>query len=296
MKRLLLTFISFGLCACGALHSGDPGVSVNASTGVVTAESLQAFDSTMYAFGQTQGCVKCHGKSVNPLWMSSNLSTAYSFARPFVDFNNPSASVFAVNAGNNHCGDPVCAVPANVAVVQDLLAQWAAVELNQTGGPPAGGGSTLPTPPFATATMAIPTSIPLLTSGQAAIVRFDLSALKPSVPVLNGAILELSIQLYNSAGTTYRIFNARIAGGAGPVNMNGIHVYVRPSTGTGIGTEDVNQGLYWANLNASAPNVALPAPLPAGPMTTVSPFLSSSLGLAVQSAADMITVGFSNIH
>jgi hypothetical protein len=299
MKKLFLLFTCLGLTACDAWHSGNTGVTTLASSAVVSAQSLEAFETTVYAFGQNQGCVKCHGRSVNPQWLNPTIGTAYSFARPFVDFNDPTTSVIATNAGNNHCGDPVCADPANVAVMQDLLLQWATIErsLSEENNPPPSGGTTLPNPPVRTATMAIPASLPLITASRPAVIRFDLSALTPAVPALAGAILEISIQSYNSAQTTYKIFNPRIAGNTAAVLISGIHVYVRPASGAGLGSEDVNQGLGWANLNATAAPVALPVTLPTGPLTTATPLVNTSIGVDVQAVgADVITLGFSSIH
>jgi hypothetical protein len=212
-----------------------------------------------------------------------------------VDFHNPNASIFATNAGNNHCGNPICADPAKVQVVQDLLSQWATVELSQENNIP-GAGVTLPNPPIRTAAMSIPASLPLITSSQAAVIRFNLSALTPAVPQLAGAILEISIQSYNSLGTTYKVFNPRIIGGTAPVSVSGIHVYVRPAAGTGLGTEDVNQGVLWASLNAVANPYPMPTTLPTGPVTGAVPLASIPLGIAAQSAADVITIGFSFIQ
>ena len=107
----------------------------------------------MYAFGTTQGCVKCHASTVNPQWMNPDVTVAYSFARPILNVTDPSSSLFAAYAGNNHCNDPACQVPSNVAVVQSLLAQWAAVEISQAaGGLPPSDGEALPNPPYYTAT------------------------------------------------------------------------------------------------------------------------------------------------
>ncbi len=298
MRRLALFATLLSLSACGPSHNGAQGNSTQASTAYASPESLQAFESTVYAFGRTQGCVRCHGLSVNPLWMNDNVRTAYSFARPFIDFNNPTTSALATYTGNNHCNDPVCAVAANVSVMQDLLLQWSTVELSQnanTGGP-TGGGQTLATPAFVTATMPIPSSLPLITSGQAAVIRFDLGLLNPLVAGLAGAVLEISVQSYNSGNTTYKIFNPRIYGNSLSITVTSIHAYVRPAVGSGLGTEDINQGTAWDSVSATAAPIAMPMPLPAGPMTGVLPLATTSLGIAVQSSADVITLGFKTIQ
>ncbi len=297
-KFIFFTFISFSLAACGANHTVT-GTEELASSGAVSPEKVQAFEATLFAWGQAQNCTKCHADRVNPLWMNSNPNTAYAFARPLVDMNNPTASLFATYASNNHCLEAICAVAANKAAVQDLLTQWAAVE--NTGGdappPPSGSGSTLPNPPYYTVTLPIPNPLPVVTAtGAPAVLRFNLSQLTPAVPSLNGVILEVSLQSYNLAQSNYKIFNPRIVGNSTPIIVSGIHAYVRPASGTGLGTEDINQGLQWSGLSTTASVAATPSPLPTGPMTTVKPFISSSLAVQAQSSADVLTLGFVVIH
>lgn len=284
-------FVSASLNACGPQHSEGTFETVEGST--VKQESLQAFSSTIYSFGQSQGCVACHGRTVNPQWMSSDLETAYSFARPKLDVNNPTGSIFATYVANNHCGNPICADPANVPVVQDLLAQWAAVEYAHNGQQT--GGTTLPNPPYVTATMAIPANLPLITSGKLAVMRFDLSQLAPQVPALVGAVLEISIQSYNSAMTNYKILNPRLMGNTASVRLTGLHVYVRPVSGSGLGTEDLNQGDLWSAVDRVQAMTAMPSPMPSGPATTIVPLSSTSLAISSRSAADVITIGFADI-
>lgn len=288
---------TLGLVGCGAEHGGNTGSQSSQSFLGATPESIQAFESTVYNFGKTVGCVKCHGGSVNPQWLNSDPGTAYSFARPLVNMANPTASTFVIYSSNNHCNDSACRNPANSPAMNDLLLQWAAIEINQSSnGLPVSDGTTLPNPPFVTVTMPIPQNLPLITSNTRAVVRFDLSQLAPNVPKLNGAVLELSIQSYNAAGTTYKIFDPRVVGASAAVTLTGMHVYVRPDTGSGIGNEYVNQGNLWSTLNAVVPSIALPAPLPTGPMTSIAPMVGTSLAIPIQSAADVITVGFAEIR
>jgi len=297
MRYFLIIFILL-TTACSASHDNGGTTAQSSSSGVVTPQSIDAFQTTVYAFGMSANCVKCHATTVSPRWMSPDINAAYDFARPLVDFTNPTASIFALYAGNNHCLDPVCQVPANDAVIQGLLTQWAEIEINQGSGAglPQVGGSTLATPTYVTMPMAIPAVLPLLTTNTPAVIRFDLSQLTPAVPSLNGAILEISIQSYNAANNEYKIFNPRIAGNATPVMISGLHVYIRPAAGTGLGTEDVNQGDLWSSVLTTAPAVALPSPLPTGPLTMANPLVTISLGVPAQSAADVITIGFLNIQ
>lgn len=297
-QNILLIAISvLTLTACSADHSTVESAVL--ASGVVAPEKVQAYQATLYAWGQAQNCTKCHADKVNPLWMNANIDTAYRLARPLVDMNNPSASLFATFASNNHCLDPICAAPASKAVVQDLLAQWAGVE--NTGGdappPPSGSGTTLPNPPYYTVSLPIPNPLPVVTAaGAPAVLRFNLSQLTPAVPALNGVIIEVSVQSYNLAQSNYKVFNPRLVGNSTPTIIGSIHAYVRPASGTGLGVEDVNQGLQWSGLTVTAPVVATPSPLPTGPMTTVKPFINTSLAIQAQSSADVLTLGFSVIH
>lgn len=126
-RSLLKIFVlSAALTACSADHS-MVGTDL-ASSAAVSPEKVQAFEATLYSWGQAQNCVKCHADKVNPYWMNPNVNTAYNFARSLVDMNNPTASIFATYASNNHCLESLCANAANKAAVQDLLTQWAAVE------------------------------------------------------------------------------------------------------------------------------------------------------------------------
>ena len=295
MKYVVLA-LSLMIANCAPSHSGNLGVNVAASTEPVSAASLQSFETTVYAFGQTQGCVKCHSANVNPQWMNPTVATAYSFAKPLLNINDPGSSIFATFVANNHCSDPICADPNNIPVMQDLLAQWATVEQSQSANnTPVTAGLPLSSPPFVTASVAIPAGLPTI-AGTPAVVRFNLSNMTPAIAALNGATLELSIALYNSLGTTYKIFNPRLVGSTAQVTLNGMHVYIRPASGSGLGTEDVDQGLSWSQLSMIAPVIAAPSPLPTGPMTTISPLTSLSIGAAVQSAADVITVGFAGVQ
>jgi hypothetical protein len=297
-KPLAVALTAGLLVACAGQHGSGMGDSLSsASYAAVNVESLNAFQNTVYSYGKTQGCVKCHGNTVSPAWDSSNITAAYYLARPLLDVNNPTGSVFASYAGNGHCADPVCSDPAQTAIMQDLLSQWAAVEINQgssiTG---ATSGSTLANPAFVTASLPIPAPLPLVTERATAVMRFNLAQMNPPVAALTGAMLEISIQSYNLAGTEYKVFNPRLVGASSTVKISGIHVYIRPATGTGLGTEDIYQGDLWSGLSVMVSPLALPSPLPSGPMTSVTPMTSTSLGIQVQSTADVMTIGFAAIE
>jgi hypothetical protein len=292
LKIPAVAFLALGLAACGFTHTSEQATLTSRATSPV---AVQAFATTMYSFGTNQGCINCHNVTVNPLWMASDIGTAYSFARPMLDVNNPSGSIFATYAGNNHCNNPICANKANVPVVQGLLTQWAEVEINiGTGGIPVTGGTTLANPAFVTQTMAIPNPLPLLTDANPAVIRFDLTQLTPPVPALNGAILELSVRSYNTAGNEYKVYDPRLVGNSATVTLQGLHVYVKQATDTGLGTEDVNQGDFWSGVQVTVAPNPLPSPLPTGPMS-IDPLTTITLGITALSTSDVITVGFASI-
>lgn len=296
MKLLIIVSLLI-LAACNPSPSHSSLDSDGTPTTQASGTSIDAFAATLYSFGQSHGCMTCHSSRVNPRWLDSNVTTAYGFARPLVDFTNPTASVFANYAGNNHCNSPSCNTPANVAVMQSLLSQWAEIEIQQGSSTiPLPSGTTLSNPAFVTQAMAIPSPLPLVTAGTPAVMRFDLSQLSPAVPALNGAILELSIQAYNELANEYKVFNPRIIGAKVPVTISGMHVYVRSTTLTGLGSEDVNQGVQWSGLSVIAPVVALPAPLPAGPISSALPLTTTSLAVIATAPDDVITIGFAGIQ
>ncbi len=295
LKFGLAGFVSLLLSGCNSSHDNiSQGSSASA---VVSAASLDGYGSTIYQFGKANGCVNCHAGQVNPQWMNPDVKLAYQYARPFIDFSNPTASVFASYVSNNHCNNPICNNPSNVAVMQTLLTQWALVELQQ-GSSNTGSilGSSLATPSFVTGTLPIPNPLPLITTGQITVLRFNLSDLTPAVPSLSGAILEVSIQSFNSGQNEYKIFDPRIYGNPQGAIVTGLHLYVRPASGTGLGTEDVIQGARWAGVNIGVGPSAMPNPLPAGPVTSMSALTSITLGIAAQSSSDVLTIGFANIQ
>lgn len=287
MKTFFLTLtLAFALVGCSAEHSNKLGSNSYSSIEAVSDTALAAFQNTVYSFGHSKACVKCHGASVNPMWLNSDVRMAYSFARPFLDVANPSASTFATYVSNRHCNDAACSDPANVAPMQDALFQWAEVELSEAGGslPGSATPTTLANPPFVTQPVAIPANLPVITTNQSVVMRFDLSQLAPNVPALNGAFLEINIQAYNSALTTYKLSNPRIVGNTAPVSYAGLHVYIRAATGTGLGQEFINGGCRWSPLMGSVQ------------VASTSPLTPLSLAIPVQSVADVITIGFVDIH
>jgi len=312
--RLQFAFIAgmlFGISAlfagCSAPFAANVGFSSGASTlsieAVNNSAGFAAFQNGFYAFVNKQGCVECHASVVHPTFAAADVNVAYASAKgteigsttPLIDFTNPSQSIFIKNAGNGHCSAAPCSDPSVRPEVQSLLEAWAAAELN---GSSQGGGqvvtSSLIQPTYLTATMPMPANIPSITAQAPAVVRFDLSLLSPKFAGFEDAILELSIELINA--NEYHITHPRIAGSARAVEITGIHVFIKPSTTlTGFGTEDTDQGNVWDSLNVMAPMFTLPQPLPNGPMAA-TPLAVQADNCAVQSASDMITVGFDQLQ
>lgn len=299
LKLLVIGISISGLVACeeAGHHSFKDDASNSPLVVIDSQQLLDAYQNTVYAFGQSQGCVNCHQARISPNWLSTNLEQAYSVARLRLDVNNPSVSSFAYYAGNNHCNNPICADPANVTVMQELLTQWAATEITVAGGAnqPTTGGP-LANPSFVTAAMPIPSPLPTIFQATPAVIRFQLSQLNPPVPALANAILEISIQSYNASFSEYKVFNPRIIGATGPVRVSGMHVYIRQSAQTGLGIEDVNQGDLWSGVNYNVPMSLVPSPLPNGPITSVSPIVAQALAIQALSASDVLTIGFANIQ
>jgi hypothetical protein len=286
LKGIVLSVVGMGLTI--GITACDGESHKEFSSGGFSSASLsgeQAFKSTLYAFTQTQNCKMCHATLVSPFFASADLNVAYGFATQLVDFSNPTESVFVKYAGNSHCGASPCSDLANSEVVKNLLIQWAQAEGGTSGG--AGG------PSYLTSTIAVPANLPSITATRPAVMRFPLSALSKPVASLNKAILEIEIQKANL--TNYRVNRIKIAGNTAAVRIKGVHVYVKPAGSAGLGVEDQNQGDLWNDLDATAPVFALPANLPATPLTA-TPLSTEALGIQIQSGADAVTIGIEEIQ
>jgi hypothetical protein len=227
--------------------------------------------------------------------MSPNVTTAYEQAKSVVSFSDPTNSIFVLYSGNNHCGVAACQSSASPATVSTLLTQWAAVE-NANGD---AGPTGIILPAWLTATVPMPTTIPMVTSATApAVINFQLSALTPPVASLSGAILQLEVQMDNP--TTYKFSNPRIGGNTASVTIGGIHIFIRPSgTTTGIGTEGPSPANLWDsltgliaavfNLTSTTPTT----PIAATPLTTTDLFVQMQ---STAPAVDSITIGIDSIQ
>lgn len=275
-----------------AAPAGSPGSPPPGSSG------LEAFRTGLYAFAApSTSCGLCHASVQVPLFASPDLATAYAAASPLVDFANPTNSLFIVYAGNNHCGvASVCGPGAgSAAIVQQDLLQWASAEA-----PPSGGGS----PPtaqatFLTASMPIPAmaTLPTLMTGKPALLRFALSDLKPAVASLATAVLELEIVAPNP--TEYRLTNPKVGGNTAAIQLTGLHVFVKPASVAGPGSEDMNQGDTWVGIVVDIPASTLPSPLPTTPLT-VAPLDTRAIAVGAYTSSnvlnDTITVGIDGLQ
>jgi hypothetical protein len=282
--------VGAGVAAAMALLGCFPGA--DQTGGPPPAAGLDAFRSGFYSFASTR-CGTCHASSQAPFFASSDVQAAYTAAKPLVNFDNPTSSRFIAYAGNNHCGMANLCGPdsGSPAIVQQDIVQWANAETasGSDGGPPPAGLAYL------TASMTIPaiSTLPTLTAGKTAVLRFALSGLKPGVAPLANAILELEIVAPNP--TEYRFTNPKIGGSTAVVQLTGLHVLVKPSAVAGSGSEDANQGDTWNALSASIPVSTLPNPLPTTPLV-MTPLDTRAIAVGAYSSAgalnDTITVGF----
>lgn len=288
-----LFILVVGLTGCAQAGQSAHTGSSDAGGTSVNAAGLEAFKTGVYAYANSQGCVKCHGTVVTPKFASPNLNEAYAAAKSSVDFNALDTSALVVYAGNSHCGDQACSNPANVAAIKALVSQWVTAETAPTNNN--GGGTT--TPPaqakFVTGSMALPATIPTIMVTNPAVVRFPLSALNPPVSSLTNAILEVEVQMSNA--TTYRFRRPKIVGNSAAVNVKGVHLYIRPAELTGIGNEDVNQTLIWNMINVTAAVFAKPATLPATPLGA-TPLSTSSVFYSKIGVGDVIAIGFDDLN
>ena len=298
---IYLASILAGLSAVGCGQGTMDGEGSNSSFSVdVNSPGFKAFQSGLYSFASTQGCVKCHGNSVNPRFAVSDVVSAYRNARgkvgalALIDFNSPETSPFIVFSGNGHCNDIPCSNPATQPIMQGIIQAWAKAEL--TAPTPSGGGTPGPTPAamavYFTSTVAFPATIPSVMMANVAVIRFPLSLLRPVVASLNNAILEVEVQMINP--TEYRVRNPKIVGNTAAVTLEGIHVYTRPASGMGIGIEDTAQGMAWVATAPVAPIVALPNPIPATPFKATS-LETLSLSIMAQASSEVMTIGFSAV-
>jgi mono/diheme cytochrome c family protein len=279
----LAVTVAFQACG-GGIHENPGSYSdYGSSLGAASAQGMAAFQSGFYAFTKSQGCVKCHGVFQAPKFADSDVNAAYSAFTSLVNPANPAGSIIITYAGNAHCADTPCSDPSVRPQVTSLLQSWAAA-VNSSGG---GSGVSAK---YMTQSLAMPATIPALTAAPA-VMRFPLSGL--GIPALSGALLEIEVNMF-SAGE-YKVARAKIMGNTSAITVSGVHVYVRPATASGIGLEDPNQGLAWTMITASVAASTLPTRLPTTPLTA-TPFVTGSLGIAQQSASDVLTIGFDDIQ
>ncbi len=277
---------------------GEDGVfnsSSNANAG------LNAFTSGFYAFAKSQGCVRCHDNNISPPIASSDVNTAYQAAMGtrtssntrLVDFNNPSASVLADFAGNSHCGVLACSDPNASIVAQRHIEDWAAAEL--TVNEPV-SATPVATFKFVTAALRVPVAIPNIQSATPAVLRFDLSLIKPAVTGLQGAILEIEIQYVNT--NVYRLNKPKIVGATTSLVFSDLRLHMKQVADVNVlGVEDLTYTTNWHSLVRQAALVAKPATLPTGPfpVATVTPLIDMPLYYVTTTGADYFTITFGDI-
>jgi len=249
-----------------------------------------AFYNGFYQFTQTKGCVNCHGVNQNPMFALPDVNAAYSNFLGLVNANDPASSIIITYSGNSHCHAAPCEDTSNPAAVANMIGSWAAAE---TGAPV---GPVTTTPNYTTATVALPATIPLLSAATPGVVRFNLANL--NIPALAKATMEVEVQYTNNLMLELRFNKPKIGGSTAVVSIKGIHIFIKPaSQASGIGLEDVNTGMNWATTTYSVPVKALPAPLPAGPMTTLTSLSTTANEYGLPATGSyMITIGFDTIQ
>ena len=296
---LTATFIVLAATSCSPMKSqSHMALFDNASLGG-GGPGFLAFQQGFYTHVVNLGCNKCHDQNVQPYFASSQINVAYNYAtgnrngtsEKLINFSDPQSSIFIQYAGNSHCGDTPCSDPANQATVRTQLEAWAAAEL-------AGNNDDTPVDAvrakFLTASVRVPATVPPITAATPAVLRFELSALSPSVSGLQNALLELEIQM--SGNNMYRINRPRIIGSTTALKFSGIRVYIKAVRDAGVlGKEDLTYANHWHNVSTTASPVARPATLPAGPITAATPLVNSSLYYGVLTGENFFTIGFDDI-
>lgn len=319
MRGIYALCVCLTLVACGQPSYESSTPSVNGAVGSnsqvnSSGAGAAAFKTGFYSFANSQGCVKCHGSIVSPKFASPDFNEAYAQARgneigstkPLIEFASPNASIFAVYAGNSHCGDAPCSNPANTAVVQGLLATWAAAELAGGSNTPTQTGGSAP-PKFVTVSLTIPANLAAYNAAANTPLRFNLNQLAnaetggaAAIQKLNNAILEIEARYANISMTNYRFIKPKIIGASATVTVVGLHIFSKGATEEGIGVEDTQQTQFWNNVGKPTPVtaavVARPNTLPTTPINANS-FVNTSVPLTtvtlpVIGAGDMITIGF----
>src|SRR5262245_44134543 len=98
--------LGVSLIVSGCLGLGKDSDAQNAHLAATgSAQGKAAFASGFWAFAKTN-CGSCHGASQTPLFAVSDLDQAYSYAysERWIDFDDPAAAIYAIRAGDSHCG------------------------------------------------------------------------------------------------------------------------------------------------------------------------------------------------
>ncbi len=102
---------------------------------------LEAFRYSVYKFTRAN-CVQCHGETQSPLHAGYDIATAYSAAKPKVNFADIPASIMVERSKNGHCGLPTCMTDGTAMIA--AIQTWAAAEGSTPGPTPAPGGDEVP--------------------------------------------------------------------------------------------------------------------------------------------------------
>lgn len=126
LRNFGLTLLTlWALAACGPSHELVSESQASQSAG------FEAFESGVYALGNSKKCSNCHATNFNPKWVSPDPHAAYAVAKGLVDFKNPTTSILVEFASNNHCRSAECTDPATSELMKTYLQNWSAAELGQ---------------------------------------------------------------------------------------------------------------------------------------------------------------------
>lgn len=258
-----------------------------------------AFQSTFYPLARVN-CSSCHGATQAPLFAVSNVSDAFGAAQDYIHYNSVDSSRFVTQLKNGHCG-PQCV--AGNSISNSMIAalnNWAAGANSAVACPTPSSSPTdaVPPPtttsnqdinPNVTTSVSMPASIPDHETGNFAIMRWDLGALSPSNPDLNGVTFELKVQTVGYNGYVFSV--PRLATKNYPIYIKNLQILVN-------GNYD-RLGNVMSDVEATVNPVSTFTLPPITNQMTPFPALSSRNAILAQGngpGADKISLAFAEIR
>ena len=176
--------------------------------------------------------------------------------------------------------------------MQNLIENWAQAEITASNG--AGTNTSLSVLQYKTSTLQIPSNLPTIFAGTPGVMRFPLSQMQPGLSGFENAILEIEIQIIGT--NIYKINRPRVVGGTRAFSINSLYLLIKSSEDENIlGLEDTSYTSNWHNVQAQSIALALPSPLPSGPMKA-APLVDSPIYYKAHLGSDYLRIGFVDIH